>query len=562
MTDITFMDTLLERFEVSLTQHQRLLRLELGAAAGLLPHRLVGEEAVSTPFRYRLDCLCQRGDLELKHLIGAPARLAIRQADGSERPLHALVAEAARLGEDGGLSTYQLTLVPWLSMLALGRGSRIFQDRSVPGIATAVFDAHALARGRYRFELRRDYPARSYCVQYRESDLHFISRLFEEEGLFYYFVHGGEAGHTLVVTDDVDTCPAVEPATIRFHRQGPTETRDTLTQWGGRRRAQPTRVSLATFDYKQPSLARRTVLDTAHERGNAPAAEHYDYAGTYYYRGFERGGRLAANRLEAFDARARRFHGAGGARQLLAGHRFELTEHPLHDTGGEAERHFLVLALSVHAENALPVSPALHALPGSLQPDIDAARRAHGLEAHGDEREDYRSAGTGHYLVSLEAQRAHIPYRPALEHPRPVLAGPQTATVVGPEGEEIHTDHLNRVKVRFHWDRLARGDERDSCWLRVAEPSAGAGWGAVFTPRVGQEVLVDFLDADPDRPLITARVFNAATPPPWHSNGLLSGLRSRAYRASGHNELVFDDATGQQRLRLASDHAASQLNLG
>ncbi|MCS4505399.1 phage late control D family protein, partial [Arhodomonas aquaeolei] len=150
MPDDTSADRLLDHFDVELTQHQRLLRLELGAPAGLLPHRLVGEEAVSAPFRYRLDCLCQRGDLELKHLIGAPARLAIRQADASERPLHALVAEAARLGEDGGLSTYQLTLVPWLSMLALGRGSRIFQDRSVPGIATAVFDAHTLARGRYR----------------------------------------------------------------------------------------------------------------------------------------------------------------------------------------------------------------------------------------------------------------------------------------------------------------------------------------------------------------------------------------------------------------------------
>ncbi|MCK0746839.1 type VI secretion system Vgr family protein, partial [Chromohalobacter nigrandesensis] len=214
------------------------------------------------------DCISQQGDLELKTLMAQPARLSILQADGGYRQLHGLVAEAALLGEDGGVTYYQLTLVPWLKMLALGRDSRIFQDRSVVEVLTQVFDGHELARGRYRFDLRRDYPARSYCVQYRESDFNFISRLLEEEGLWYYFEYAGNDdgndedddnsgkvasgngrdsqsfdGHRLVITDDVDTCQPVSPQTIRFHRQDATEREDALNQWGGVRTQQPTRVS-------------------------------------------------------------------------------------------------------------------------------------------------------------------------------------------------------------------------------------------------------------------------------------------------------------------------------
>ncbi|OLO02751.1 type VI secretion system Vgr family protein, partial [Salinicola socius] len=178
----SILDSLLDTFDIGLSQSQRLLTLEI-AGASLLPHRLVGEERVSEPFTYTLDCISQQGDIELKTLMAQPARLSILQADGSYRPLHGLVSEAALLGEDGGVTYYQLTLVPWLTMLKLGRDSRIFQDRSVADVLTAVFDGHELAKGRYRFDLRRDYPARSYCVQYRESDFNFVSRLCEEEGL-------------------------------------------------------------------------------------------------------------------------------------------------------------------------------------------------------------------------------------------------------------------------------------------------------------------------------------------------------------------------------------------
>jgi type VI secretion system secreted protein VgrG len=561
-----------------LSQSRRLLTLS--ADAPLIPHRLVGEQRVSEPFRYTLDCFSQQGDIELKTLMAQPANLSVLQADGRYHQLHGLVSEAAFLGEDGGVSYYQLTLVPWLEMLKLGRDSRIFQDRSVVDVLSEVFDRHDLARGGYRFDLRREYPARSYCVQYRESDFHFVSRLMEEEGLWYYFEHSGNGrgeegeegeeseanrfdGHRLVITDDVDTCQPVQPRTLRFHRQAATEQEDALTQWGGVRQQQPTRVSVGTFDYKQPSLTKRTSLDTLSDQGNLPEAEMYDYAGEYYYHGFERGERLTENRLEAYESQAKRFRGAGGTRQLEAGRWFELTQHPRHTAGGEAERQFLILGVTVHAENALPVSAHLNTLPGSLKPQIDAAKQAQGLEDHpNDATNDYQNTGTGHFLVEIDAQRRTQPYRSALNHKRPVVGGPQTATVVGPEGEEIHTDHLNRVRVQFHWDRQGRHNEQSGVWLRVSQPNAGPGWGGVFVPRIGQEVIVDFLEGDADRPLITGRVYNGEQQPDWHSHGLLSGFKSKTYRGSKYNELVFDDATDQERVRLNSENEKSQLNLG
>ncbi|MGQ7246801.1 type VI secretion system Vgr family protein [Halomonas sp. V046] len=583
-------------FEISLTQDERLLKLDLEAGRGaeLIPHRLVGEERVSRPFAYTLDCISQRGDIELKTLMAQPAELSIRQASGQYRRLSGLVESAALLGEDGGVFYYQLRLVPWIAMLKLGRDSRIFQDKSAVEVLEAVFEQQAASLGpsqcQWRFDLRREYPARSYCVQYRESDYHFISRLCETEGIWWYAEHAGSRqdvdgdqgvdgkergaagegrgdfiGHRIVFTDDPQTCQPVTPQRIRFHRQDSTEREDAITQWGGRRQQQPTRVSLGTFDYKQPRLEKRSLQDTVRDQGNLPEQEVYDTPGEYYFDDHFRGERLTLNRLEALESKAKRFHGAGGARQLEVGRWFELSQHARHDGGGSDEREFLVLGLTIHAENALPVSAHLNTLPGSLQAPLDDARRAHGLEDDSLHHDDYQRAGTGHYLVDFETQRLSQPYRSTLDHPRPTVGGPQTAIVVGPEGEEIHTDHLNRVKVRFHWDRQAtsgQGNDQSSCWLRVSQPNAGQGWGGVFVPRVGQEAMIEFLEGDPDRPLITGRVYNGDQTPQWHSNGLLSGFKTKTYRGGKYNELVFDDATDQERVRLNSEHAKSQLNLG
>lgn len=566
---------ILDKFGVGLSQSKRLIKLDINAE--LIPHRLVGEEHISTPFHYTLDCFSQSGQIELKTLIAQSATLSVLQASGQYRHIHGLVSEAAMLGEDGGVTYYQVTLVPWLTMLQLGRNSRIFQDHNVIDILTIVFNDFAPARGQYRFDLRREYPERSYCVQYRESDFNFVSRLMEEEGLWYYFEHSGNNenddkqdaansfdGHRLVITDDVDTTRPVSPRYIRFHRQAATENEDALTQWRGARQQQITRVSVGTFDYKQPSLTKLAGLKTIDNQGALPDSEIYDFAGEYYYHEHERGERLTANRMEAQESLAKRFTGSGGTRQLQVGRWFELMDHPRHDLGGEAERQFLLIGVTIHAENALPVSAQLNTLPGSLKPQIEAAKNAHGLvdQESPDHLSDYHTGGTGNFLVDIEAQRRTQVYRDRLQHHRPVLGGPQTATVVGPAGEEIHTDKLNRVRVQFHWDRQGQNNEQSSVWLRVSQPNAGLGWGSVFVPRIGQEVIVDFLEGDADRPLITGRAYNGEQQPEWHSNGLLSGFKSKAYRGSAYNELIFDDATDQERVRLNSENEKSQLNLG
>ena len=552
-------------FDTELTQDERLLKLSVGKHP-LIPHRLVGNERMSHPFRYTLDCICQRGDVELKHLLAMPAELDIRQADGSYQRRSGFVDTAALLGEDGGVFYYQLGIVPWLSLLQLGQDSRIFQDMNVLDILETVFSAYDMANGRWLIRSQRPYAARSYCVQYRESDFHFISRLMQQEGLYYFFEHSADQdrypGHRMVITDDLTVCPAVSPRAIRYHRQAATEHQDSITQWGGIRRQQPTRMTIGTCDYRQPSRPRQYALDTLPDQGNLSPQEFYDYPGAYYYDTFDRGRTLVDNRLQAVESLAKRFRGAGGTRQLQAGHIFSLEQHERHLHGDASEREFVVLDLNIQAENALPVSAHLSTLPGSLQQALDQARSAHGLQDESPHQDDYQRAGTGHYLVDFEAQRTVVPFRSTLDHPRPVVGGPHTAIVVGPEGEEIHTDRLNRVKVQFHWDRNGQHDDRSSCWLRVSEANACASWGSVFVPRIGQEVIVDFLEGDPDRPLITGRVYNGDAQPEWHSNGLLSGIKSKTYRGSNYNELVFDDATDQERIRLNSEHAKSQLNLG
>ena len=554
--------SLRQLFAVTLSDAQRLLKLStpLGGNA-LLVQRVVARENLSAPFTFTVDCLSQQHDLDLRQLLAQPVTLSILQADGSYRDLHAIVSDAALLGGDGGVSDYQLVLKPWITLLEHITDSRIFQDLTSVEIVTQVLEGHAFSEGGFRFELRHQerYPKRSYCVQYRETTYHFISRLLEEEGIWWYVVQEGDK-HVVVFTDDNDTCPNVSPDTIRFHRQSATEQFDSLTDWGQRRQLQSTRVSLGSFDYKAPAAPLRVQLDTVDNQGNLPVMEQYDYPGEYAFNRYDRGHQLGETLMEGHESRVERFTGAGGTRQLSVGHGFILSQHPNHDGGGLEKRTFLLVGLDWAAENNLPMAATRRQMPGSLEPQLKALRDATGHEVEG--ASEQQTSSTAFFHVQLEAQYRNVPYRTPILHTKPELGGPQTAIVVGPANEQIHTDSLNRVKVQFHWDRSGQYNERSSCWLRVSQANADGGWGAVFVPRVGQEVIISFLEGDPDRPIITGRVYNGERTPLWHSNGLLSGFHTQNYRGGGYNELVFDDATGQSRVRLGTDQQHSQLNLG
>lgn len=549
-------------FDISLSDMHRLIKLTtpLGQHQ-LLVQRVVASEQLSTPFTLTVDCLSQQHAIELNQLLAQPVTLSILQADGHYRDIHAVISDAARLGSDGGLSDYQLILTPWITLLEHVHDSRIFQELTAVEIITQVLDNHPFAVGGFRFELRHQerYPKRSYCVQYRESDYHFISRLLEEEGIWWYVAQETNQ-HVVVFTDDTETCPSVSPATLRFHRQSATETQDSLTDWGHRQRMQPNRVSLSSFDYTSPAQPSRIQADTVAPTSHAPTLEQYDYPGEYAFNHYDRGQQLSETRLEHYESMSERFTGAGGARQLSVGHSIMLSQHPLHGKGDAKQRTFLLIGLNWFAENNLPISALRRQIPDSLEDTLNALRKRvdHGIESGAAQE----TASTAFFHVQLEAQYQHATYRAPRLHLKPEVGGPQTAIVVGPPNETIHTDAQNRVKVQFHWDRQEQYTEQSSSWLRVSQGNADGGWGAVFVPRVGQEVIVSFLEGDPDRPIITGRVYNSERSPLWHSNGLLSGFHTQNYRSSGHNELVFDDATAQSRIRLGTSQHTSELNLG
>jgi type VI secretion system secreted protein VgrG len=547
-----------------LLQSDRLLKLDTPLGANvLLPQRLVGQSRLGRDYEFTLDAVSTYDNIELKTLIAQPVTLWMQQTDQSYAPHHGYVHTARRLGSDSTLTSYQIGFVSWMHFLRFRKDARIWQDKPADEILTDVFNMHPQAQGAFRFALRNPLPQRSFCVQY-EDDWNFCHRLMETEGLFGYFEQAADGkSHTLVVTDDIGSLQPLSPQKVDFYRSGTNSETDAFVQWSGTRTLQSTTLTTRTFDYKSPSSSanpKGTTVPTLSTQGNLPQqAEVYEYTGAYTYGQQDRGDQLSKIRMEEWESRAKRFHGVGAVRRIDAGRWFELQNHPEHDAGSQQDRQFAVIDVEWVIENNLPVSAGTTDFPHSLKQTIAAARAQHANDptllikaADGSE---------GFFMATVEAQRKAIPFRSPLEHQKPEMHM-QTATVVGPANEEVFTDSLNRIKVQMHWDRLNPGDENASCWMRVAQSHAGGGHGGVHVPRIGEEVIVSFLDGDCDKPLVTGRVYNGAKTPDWHSNGILSGYKSKEYQGSGYNQMVMDDATGQNRVQLYSTSADSQLHLG
>jgi len=547
-----------------LLQSDRLLKLDTQLGTNvLLPQRLLGNSRLGRDYEFTLDAVSTNANIELKTLIAQPVTLWIQQTDQSYTPHHGYVHTARRLGSDSAITSYQIGFVSWMHFLRFRKDARIWQDKAVDEILTDVFNMHPQAQGAFRFALRNPWPQRSFCVQY-EDDWNFCHRLMETEGLFGYFEQATDGkSHTLVVTDEIGSLQPLSPQAVDFYRSGTNSETDAFVQWSGTRTLQSTTLTTRTFDYKSPSTGanpKGTTVPTLTTQGNLPQqAEVYEYTGAYTYGQQDRGDQLSKIRMEEWESRAKRFHGVGAVRRIDTGRWFELQNHPEHGCDGQQDRQFAVIAVEWVIENNLPASGGTTDFPHSLKQTIAAARAQHANNpmlvvkaADGSE---------GFFMAMVEAQRKVIPFRSPLEHQKPEMHM-QTATVVGPANEEVFTDPLNRVKVQMHWDRLNPGDENASCWMRVAQSHAGGGHGGVHVPRIGEEVIVSFLDGDCDKPLVTGRVYNGAKTPDWHSNGILSGYKSKEFQGSGYNQMVMDDATGQNRLQLYSTSADSQLHLG
>jgi type VI secretion system secreted protein VgrG len=478
--------------------------IQIATALGdteLLLEGFAGTESVSAPFEFEVRLLSENPCVDLKSLLRSPAVISLHLPDGKIRYIHGVFNRLAQLGRGQDLFSYVGTLAPSIWFLGLRAGCRIFQNLTVPEIVEQILKERGID---FKTKLNGAYAKREYCVQYRESDLNFISRLLEEEGIFYFFEHARNK-HVMVMADLPSAfAPGAQP-TVRYSLvsdgRGDEDTVLTLERI---EEAHAGKIALKDYDFTKPNVDLRTSLS-----GSSPE-EVYDYPGGYVER--SAGDRYARLRLEEQESRLLTVRGTSSCRALQPGYRFTLADHYRADTNAA------YAALSV---------------------------------THKAIDNNYRSAQASPFVYenSFEAIPQKVVYRPARRAIKPVVEGPQTAVVAGKSGEEIWVDKYGRVIVQFHWDRAGARDEKSSCWVRVAQSWAGKGWGWMSIPRLGQEVVVDFLEGDPDRPLITGRVYNAEQMPPYAlpDNQTQSGMKSRSSKGGGaanYNEIRFEDKMG------------------
>lgn len=478
--------------------------------------RMVGREALNQPYEYVLSLIGDDEGISFDELLGTGMTLTVRTLSGVERRFHGLVSHVAFKGIEEKAVLYEARLRPWLWFLGRTTDCRIFQDQTVPDILRKIFAKHPGSEADFR--LSGTYPTRGYCVQYRESDLDFVSRLMEEEGIAYFFEHRA-GGHKLVLGDAPDvfkTRPKYEEIPFFPESEKARRERDHLYRWDAAAEIRSGTYLHTAFDFEKPraDLAAKRASPFSH---GLAEGELYDYPGPHLELG--RGEAVARLRLEAEQAGHERAVAVGTAAGLSAGQRFKLCRYVRDDQN----RDYLVRA---------------------IEHEIWDPNYRSGTEG-GEDVEIYR--------CRLEVQPASRPYRPPLVTPKPFVRGPQTAIVTGPKGEEIWTDKYGRVKVQFHWDREGKRDETSSCWVRASQLWAGSGFGGIHVPRLGQEVIVDFLEGDPDRPIITGRVYNAQTMPPYGLPGSAtqSGIKSNSSKGGGgSNELRFEDKKGSEQVWL------------
>ncbi|HEX6736501.1 MAG TPA: type VI secretion system Vgr family protein, partial [Azonexus sp.] len=613
-----------------------------GAGPNLPLEAWWGREELSGGFEYHLDLLSPDAHLELKSFLGRAVTLDTRLSDGDVHPRSGYVRSAQALGADGGFSRYRLTVVPWLWLLSCGRHHRVFQEKSVIQIVEAVFADYAdVAAWQWSEEVAAfltDTRLRSYCVQYNESDYTFVSRLLAEEGLGWRAEADAETagGHRIVFFADSRSLPedrlsqsANGGRGIRYHRADSQEDQDVVLAFGERRRLLSAHVTHLSYDYKAKKAVTASVPTAlAFASDRAPRLESYDDAGPYAFATAaeaERYGRLA---IEALEADYRTWLGRGTVRSLAVGTRLDLVGLPQDPqqaaAAADAPVGCLITELNHLGINNL-TADAMAALAERLRrpQDFGDSFELTGGEAVEPVRapsliadELLRLALERGYANAFTALPAETPWRPRLVddtgarlNPRPTAPGPMSAIVVGPQGEtsphgsdELWCDALGRIKIRFHWQQGEAADDRGSCWIRVIQRQSGAGMGWQWLPRIGQEVLVDFLNGDIDRPYLLGTLYNGrgeggvpATPggkpgesdatvfdpatdhqpsgqgnlaggnaPAWHGGAAdshchpaaLSGFKSKEFGGTGYNQLVLDDSDGQQRIQLNSTQHA------
>ena len=483
----------------------------------LLLQELTGYEGISHLFSYELDLLAHENEsIVFKDVVGKKVSITLHLPDGQPRYVSGYVSRFTQGETDDRYFThYRAQVVPWLWFLTRQADCRIFQNLAVPDIISQVFNQFDFKD--FRLSLKSTYPKLEYCVQYRETSFNFVSRLMEECGIFYYFDHSTKGKHTMVLADQSSTLPVCPSSPVSHDTivKGLTDP-EVLTNWSVGQEVRTGKYTVTDYNFTTPSTSLLANDPTVVDLAASQPLELFDYPGLHITK--DLGDTVAKVRMQEEEAVYMVASAASNCRGLMSGYSFELKNHNRSDQNSN----YVVTEVRHFASAGKTYTTA---------------------GTHGGET----------YSNNLTCIPASVAYRPARVTPKPFVQGPQPALVVGKGGEEIWVDKYGRVIVQFYWDRLGKKNENSSCWIRTSQPWAGGNWGAMWIPRVGQEVLVSFLEGDPDRPVITGRVYNADQMPPYalpdyQTRSTFMSRSSKGGGASDYNELRFEDLKGKEQI--------------
>ena len=501
---------------------------------------LEGSEQISRLFEHRVRMISQSASISAKALLGKDLSIEIdlttEVGGGGKRFISGQVTQFTYIGRDGDFYSYEAVLRPWLWHATRRSDFKIFQFKKVPDIIQEVLGPYGFS---IENKLTGSYRTWDYIVQYGETDFNFVSRLMEMEGAYFYFSHS-QGSHTLVLADDIGSHSPLPngPSTIPYYsgdRAAHVHDQDFIDGWSFAEDIASGHFAADDYDFKKP----KSILDTKQQQPaghTEDSRELYEWPGGYTEMGD--GENYARVRIEQQKAQRETVQGEGNARNLAPGYLFTFSKYPR----GDQNKDYLIEAAYYRFE--------------------ENVRRSDGAGGAGNASRGGLDSPTS-YRLSISAVPKTTPYRSQRTTPKPHTTGPQTAVITGPAGEEIYTDQYGRVKVQFHWDRYGSFDENSSCWIRVSQTWAGSNYGSMHIPRIGQEVIVDFLNGDPDYPIITGRVYNAMQMPPWElpANKTQSGIKTRSSKdgtpgagmksgAGDANAIRFEDRKGAEQLWL------------
>jgi type VI secretion system secreted protein VgrG len=502
----------------SYTQEHRLLAIDtpLGKDV-LLLQELTGQEGISRLFSYTLDLLAFENDsIVFKNIVGQKVTITIQRPDGTPRYINGYVSRFAQgRTDDRTFTHYRAEVVPWLWFLTHAADCRIFQNLAAPDIITQVLNLFDVKD--FRNSIKGSYPKLEYCVQYRETAFNFVSRLMEEYGIFYYFDHTTQGKHTMVLTDQSSALPECPGSPLSYDAavKG-IDDLEAIDEWNVHQEMRTGKYTVTDYNFTTPSTSLLANEPTVVDLGASQPLELFDYPGIHTTK--DEGDTVAKTRMQEEEASHMVVDGEGNYRGMMSGYSFTLENH--------------------------------------YRSDQNAAYVITGVQHFASEGQTYTSVGTQGgetYSNRFSCLLSSITYRPPRITPKPFVQGPQTALVVGKSGEEIWVDKYGRVIVQFYWDRQGQKNENSSCWIRTSQPWAGANWGSIWIPRIGQEVVVSFLEGDPDRPLITGRVYNAEQMPPYtlpdyQTRSTFMSRSSKGGGSSNYNELRFEDKMGSEQI--------------